>query len=83
MQEMYKQLMFTEVLVEYRQNDVPIISFPTTITGIYEWMDGFMLVGGKDSSTEIYITDYMSVYDEDVEEHTFVCNDGSIVITPL
>lgn len=83
MQEMYKQLMFAEVLVEYRQNDVPIISFPTTITGIYEWMDGFMLVGGADSSAEIYITDYMSVYDEDVEEHTFVCNDGSVVITPL
>lgn len=82
MQEMFRHLYLAEVLIQIKQGEDVIVSFPTTITGIYEWMDGFMLVG-NDGEDEIYVADFLSVYDDDEEEHKYVCNNGTIVITPV
>ena len=80
MKDIYRQLMLAEVLVEYKQDDVTIISFSTTITGAYEWLDGIMLVGDN-GATEIYVVNAESVYDDDEDENYFVCNNGEMTIT--
>ena len=82
MQEMYNQLLMREVMVEFRKDNTTMISFATTISGIYEWMDGFMLVGDN-GNAEIYVEDYLSIYDDDAEDNYFSCNSGTIIITPM
>ena len=82
MKDIYRQLMLAEVLVEYKQDDVTIISFSTTITGAYEWLDGIMLVGDN-GATEIYVVNAESVYDDDEDANYFVCNNGAMTITPV
>lgn len=82
MKDIYRQLMLAEVLVEYKQDDVTIISFSTTITGAYEWLDGIMLVGDN-GATEIYVVNAEFVYDNDEDENYFVCNNGAMTITPV
>lgn len=80
MKDIYRQLMLAEVLVEYKQDDVTIISFSTTITGAYEWLDGIMLVGDN-GATEIYVVNTESMYDDDEDVNYFVCNNGAMTIT--
>lgn len=82
MKDIYRQLMLAEVLVEYKQDDVTIISFSTTITGAYEWLDGIMLVGDN-GATEIYVANAESVFDDDEDVNYFVCNNGAMTITPV